>query len=705
MESQSETTQTVSALKLPVLKTREYDLWSMRMEQYLTFTDHALWEVIVNGDSVSPVYEQTVEGLGEIYEQLLRMEEKEINTGREEINTGIEEVSTGSTKVDSGTTSKRGQREGKAPMIKEDIQATHKTKEQMRQEEAGLEEAIKLQAQLDEEVAKQIYLDKMIAKRMAEEEALTEQQKKRKAQVQFEAQFYTEEDWDVIRSKLEANAELSKDMLGQDLSEQDFAKRMVDMVNQRKKHFAEEIAKAKRNKPMTQSQLKIYMSNYLKNQGTWELSQLKKLKFEEIKEEFDKYGKELQTKTSKKQKIDDKDVPAIGEKVTEVKEEEQVKRTGKRKKQKQGQRSVYQIIRANGTDTVYMSFGAMIKDFTREDLIELYRLVMQKYGTNRPEDAYDKVLWSDLRTMFDPPLIEDAIWSLPLQQKMVSNPRWLTELLVSKQTTLGDAFSLAHIREAHLGGQGVSLVNKTAIVNSGGGQNQKDNPELDNPEDQGDALESGDISILSSLVGNESPQSLQLWGTIGSGNIHVLIDNRSTHNFVQPGVVERMKLAVSITKPFKVYIGSGETLLCENICSGINMQGLAVEVDLYVLPRKGLDVVLGIQWLQKLGKVTYDYVEQTMKFILEGATHTLWDPEVKIIFFRHHLEDKVVFEGVESVTPVLQEDGRPKRPQREKSKPSKVKVKAPVDTTLAGCIGIGHHFKRVLAPSEERRED
>ncbi|GJS04219.1 hypothetical protein Tco_0320727 [Tanacetum coccineum] len=39
MESQSETTQTVSALKLPVLKTGDYDLWSMRMEQYLTHTD------------------------------------------------------------------------------------------------------------------------------------------------------------------------------------------------------------------------------------------------------------------------------------------------------------------------------------------------------------------------------------------------------------------------------------------------------------------------------------------------------------------------------------------------------------------------------------------------------------------------------------------------------------------------------------------
>ncbi|GJU06408.1 ribonuclease H-like domain-containing protein [Tanacetum coccineum] len=51
MESQSETTQTVSALKLPILKTGDYDLWSMRMEQYLTHTDYALWEVIMNGDA------------------------------------------------------------------------------------------------------------------------------------------------------------------------------------------------------------------------------------------------------------------------------------------------------------------------------------------------------------------------------------------------------------------------------------------------------------------------------------------------------------------------------------------------------------------------------------------------------------------------------------------------------------------------------
>ncbi|GJW24170.1 putative ribonuclease H-like domain-containing protein [Tanacetum coccineum] len=50
------------------------------------------------------------------------------------INTGIKDVNTDSTKVDTGRTSistspKKGQRERKAQMVEEDIQATHKTKE------------------------------------------------------------------------------------------------------------------------------------------------------------------------------------------------------------------------------------------------------------------------------------------------------------------------------------------------------------------------------------------------------------------------------------------------------------------------------------------------------------------------------------------------------------------------------------------------
>ncbi|GJY18457.1 hypothetical protein Tco_0389948 [Tanacetum coccineum] len=94
----------------------------------------------------------------------------------------------------------------------------------------------------------------------------------------------------LLIAKLEANAELSSELQGED-----FAKKMVDLVNQRKKFFAEERAKAKRNKPMTQSQLKTYMMNYLKNQGSWKLNQLRKLSFEEVKEEFDKLVKQIES--------------------------------------------------------------------------------------------------------------------------------------------------------------------------------------------------------------------------------------------------------------------------------------------------------------------------------------------------------------------------------------------------------------------------
>ncbi|GKA38844.1 ty3-gypsy retrotransposon protein, partial [Tanacetum coccineum] len=106
--------------------------------------------------------------------------------------------------------------------------------------------------------------------------------------------------------------------------------------------------------------------------------------------------------------------------------------------------------------------------------------------------------------------------------------------------------------------------------------------------DAEEAVESGDISILNSLIGHGSPRSLQLWGTIGTRDVHVLIDNGSTHNFVRPDVVEKMQLPVASTKAFKVYIGSDESLLCE-----------------------------------RLGKVTHDYAQQTMDFILLNVTYSL----------------------------------------------------------------------------------
>ncbi|GKD61721.1 hypothetical protein Tco_1299230, partial [Tanacetum coccineum] len=38
----------VAASKVPMLKPGEYELWRMRMEQYIQMIDYSLWEVIKN---------------------------------------------------------------------------------------------------------------------------------------------------------------------------------------------------------------------------------------------------------------------------------------------------------------------------------------------------------------------------------------------------------------------------------------------------------------------------------------------------------------------------------------------------------------------------------------------------------------------------------------------------------------------------------
>ncbi|GKE33305.1 hypothetical protein Tco_1452627 [Tanacetum coccineum] len=185
---------------------------------------------------------------------------------------------------------------------------------------------------------------------------------------------------------------------------------------------------------MTQSQLKTYMMNYLKNQGTWKLSQLKNLSFEEVKKEFDKLVKQVEscapinfeaTKASLKRFDLDKDDSEDSDEVGE--QEESV--TGTKtpinpvpvamkspsivtyKIIKQGEKGVYQIVRENGTDVVYINFGAMLKDISRDDLTELYRIVMNRYGMDGPEDELEKVFWKYLKNMFEEPLSTDPIWS------------------------------------------------------------------------------------------------------------------------------------------------------------------------------------------------------------------------------------------------------------------------------------------------------
>ncbi|GJT17698.1 hypothetical protein Tco_0876404 [Tanacetum coccineum] len=72
--------------------------------------------------------------------------------------------------------------------------------------------------------------------------------------------------------------------------------------------------------------------------------------------------------------------------------------------------------KAEGTDGSsrrYSSMIEMLRNFNRDDLETLWKLIKAKHGNTRPEEEYERVLYGDLKTMFEPdkryPLIPATI--------------------------------------------------------------------------------------------------------------------------------------------------------------------------------------------------------------------------------------------------------------------------------------------------------
>ncbi|GJW15940.1 hypothetical protein Tco_0020073 [Tanacetum coccineum] len=76
---------------------------------------------------------------------------------------------------------------------------------------------------------------------------------------------------------------------------------------------------------------------------------------------------------------------------------------------KDGRMGYFKLIRADESSKRYSSMIKMLQDINREDLETLWKLVKAKHGNTRPEEDYERVLWGDLKVMFEPD-IKSEIW-------------------------------------------------------------------------------------------------------------------------------------------------------------------------------------------------------------------------------------------------------------------------------------------------------
>ncbi|GJY66408.1 putative reverse transcriptase domain-containing protein [Tanacetum coccineum] len=289
------------------------------------------------------------------------------------------------------------------------------------------------QIALDEQIARDIQ-----AKLDAE---LLEVQKLARKQEE-EANIALTESWENTQAMMEANKLLAERLQlkeRNELTNEEKAKLFMELMEKRRKHFAALRAQEKRNIPPTKAQKRTQMSTYLKHMGS-EVQESKEKKEEGRKETTKgnrkkmlgrkRAGKEQHKESSKKQKVEEE---KESEEVDEVDEAELKKLLVIKKDEdiaidaiplatklpviidyklhKEGMLVHYQLIRADGSSKRYSSMIRMLQGIDREDLEALWRIVKAKYGDTRPENEFERVLYGDLKVMFEPDIKSD-IWRM-----------------------------------------------------------------------------------------------------------------------------------------------------------------------------------------------------------------------------------------------------------------------------------------------------
>nr|GFA24846.1 hypothetical protein [Tanacetum cinerariifolium] len=70
----------------------------------------------------------------------------------------------------------------------------------------------------------------------------------------------------------------------------------------------------------------------------------------------------------------------------------------------------YKIIRADGTHQLFLSFLSLLRNFDREDLEMLWKIVQERFASSKPKNFLDDFLLTTRKAMFEKPVVEAQIW-------------------------------------------------------------------------------------------------------------------------------------------------------------------------------------------------------------------------------------------------------------------------------------------------------
>ncbi|GKB90186.1 hypothetical protein Tco_0962458, partial [Tanacetum coccineum] len=176
------------------------------------------------------------------------------------------------------------------------------------------------------------------------------------------------------------------------------------------------------NRPFSKAEVRKNMCMYLKNHGGYKQSHFRGMSYEDIRPIFERVWDQNQAFVPKDSEIEKEVMKRPGfDLQKQPAEEEKLQKNddsskpfgGSRKKTLARKKS-----RADGGLKNYKIFSEMLDDFDRQDVMDLHRLVEERYATSRPE-GYDLMLWGDLKILFQLDK-EDEVWRHQHEYNLIS---------------------------------------------------------------------------------------------------------------------------------------------------------------------------------------------------------------------------------------------------------------------------------------------
>nr|GEY92509.1 hypothetical protein [Tanacetum cinerariifolium] len=198
-------------------------------------------------------------------------------------------------------------------------------------------------------------------------------------------------------AEMDADHELAVRMIHEEQEKytiDEWARLLEEYFERREKHLAAERAEAIRNKPPTRTQVRNKMITYLKHMDSEKEEKkstepeskgkkgkrIKRFADSTLKQKSSKKQKMKQEQESTKNKEETADPEILSTKYPIVDWKSHILENVDKE-----DLHVYKIIRANGNISYHKSLSSMLRKFDRQDLVDLYRLVMKKFEDNNPE--------------------------------------------------------------------------------------------------------------------------------------------------------------------------------------------------------------------------------------------------------------------------------------------------------------------------------